>query len=394
MEDRRAYPRLQVLLRDTRLGAFEHRAEDLFKALVRRLDGEVHELHAEVLGCRSRVIEAFGRGVARRHAHTYDVLCAERIASDCGRQRRVDSAGHPDDDLVETLLAHVVVGAEHDRGVDLGRALERLRDARSDWCPGCRRGCAVRADLRHDELESLSALSFMPDLLQRPVDRRCHVDIADEQLLLEGGGSSEKATVRVEDHAVAVEHELVLPADRVDPGHECSIVGRPSADHRLSRRALSVVVRRTVDVDEHLRTVMGFPRHRARGEPAVFAYGQPDPNPVQLDDRAGVAGLEVALLVEDAVVRQEDLVIDGRDLAVVQERGGVEEITVLVDKPDHGGDVRGGPGDHAELREVVADECRLEDEVLGRIAGDRQLRKADDVGARGARLVHPADDQP
>src|SRR5437879_3197183 len=39
-------------------------------------------------------------------------------------------------------------------------------------------------------------------------------------------------------------------------------------------------------------------------------------------------------------------------------------------------------------------ECRLEDEVLGRIAGDRQLRKADDVGARGARLVHPADDQP
>ena len=139
---------------------------------------------------------------------------------------------------------------------------------------------------------------------------------------------------------------------------------------------------------------MGFPRHRARGEPAVFAYGKPDPNPVQLDDRAAVAGLEVALLVEDAVVRQEDLVIDGRDLAVVQERGGVEEITVLVDKADHGGDVRGGPCDHAELREVVADECRLEDEVLGRIAGDRQLRKADDVGARGARLVHPADDQP
>src|SRR5439155_23838882 len=117
-----------------------------------RLDGGVHELHAEVLGCRSRVIEAFGRGVARRHAHTYDVLRAERIASDCGRERRVDSAGHPDDDLVETLLAHVVVGAEHDRGVDLGGGRVRMRNTRTDWCPGCGCGGAVRTDRGHAEL--------------------------------------------------------------------------------------------------------------------------------------------------------------------------------------------------------------------------------------------------
>ncbi len=39
-----------------------------------------------------------------------------------------------------------------------------------------------------------------------------------------------------------------------------------------------------------------------------------------------------------------------------------------------------------------ADERGAEQEVLGRIAGDRELREDDEVGARGARLGDPRDD--
>ena len=46
------------------------------------------------------------------------------------------------------------------------------------------------------------------------------------------------------------------------------------------------------------------------------------------------AGLEVAILVEHAVVRQEPLVVDGLDLSVGADGAGVEEIAVEVRGPD------------------------------------------------------------
>src|SRR5206468_8604657 len=96
------------------------------------------------------------------------------------------------------------------------------------------------------ELQALASLAFVADLFQRTVNGRAGVDIAQKQLRLEGRGPSQKAAMRVEDHAVAVEDELVLAADGVDPGDIRAVVRRPSADHRLARRALAVVLWRAV----------------------------------------------------------------------------------------------------------------------------------------------------
>jgi len=55
---------------------------------------------------------------------------------------------------------------------------------------------------------------------------------------------------------------------------------------------------------------------RAAGLPDVLAHGDADRLLAQLDQAAGGAGAEVALLVEDAVVGQAHLAIDGGEAAV------------------------------------------------------------------------------
>ena len=98
-------------------------------------------------------------------------------------------------------------------------------------------------------------------------------------------------------------------------------------------------------------------------------------------------GREVARLVEHGVVRQQPLAIRADDLAVRADRGGVVDVAVLVDEAD---DRRAAAGPRGELRqhlEVVGDEARLEHEILGRIAGGRQLGEGHDVAPGGIGTV-------
>ena len=328
-----------------------------------------------------------------RHAHADDVLRAEGIAGDGGGKRRVDAARHPDQHLLETLLADVVVRAQHDRGVNLGRALERLVECGLDgrlWVGGW---TAHHGYLGHLELQPLRAFRLTPDVFGGPVDWGGGVDIADDHLFDKRRRVGEHPSIRIEDHAVAVEDELILAPDGVDPGDVGAIARGAFSDHRLARAALAVVIRRPVDVDEDVRPVVRLPGHRTGREPAVLTHRQADSHAVPLDDRAAVAGLEVPLLIEHAVVRQKDLVVDSFDLAVVQEGGGVEDGPILVDESHDRRDACRRLRDNLQLSEVVADERRLQDQVFGRVAGDSQLRKADDVRAQASSAIHPVDDQ-
>src|SRR5207244_6601391 len=85
------------------------------------------------------------------------------------------------------------------------------------------------------------------------------------------------------------------------------------------------------------------------------------------------SGLEVPVLVEDAVVRQVLLVVDAGHRAVVQHRGRVEDVVALVDEADDRGEPGRRPGDVRERSEIRLNEGGFEQEVLGRVRGDDQL---------------------
>src|SRR5439155_1475078 len=74
------------------------------------------------------------------------------------------------------------------------------------------------------------------------VDGLVRVNIGDEEIRNHRLGVSEQLAEWIEDHAVAVEDQLVLTAHGVDPSDEGAIIGGASTHHRLARRALAIVV--------------------------------------------------------------------------------------------------------------------------------------------------------
>ena len=121
------------------------------------------------------------------------------------------------------------------------------------------------------------------------------------------------------------------------------------------------------------------------GHPGVLADRDADPDAADAEEVAGVGALgEVAMLVEHLVVGQLALAVDADDPAVGAHGQRVEELVAgPVDEADEGGAPTGGGGDPVERLEVVGDEARLQQQVLRRVAGDRQLGERHQVAAVG-----------
>ena len=164
-------------------------------------------------------------------------------------------------------------------------------------------------------------------------------------------------------------------------------------EHALAGGELARVVGRAVDVDDDLRAGLPLQGHGAEGVPDVLTDVHADGDAADGVDGADAAGAEVAVLIKDAVVGQVDLVVDAHELAVAGEGGGVVDLVALaVHKADDDGDAPGGGDDLIEGGEVVADEGGLEEQVLGRVAGEHELGEGDEVGLPLAGLLDAAQD--
>ena len=260
--------------------------------------------------------------------------------------------------------------------------------------PVCGRGV-----VRHRYLERLADVrqqarrfAARTRIAQPRPKHRLNFDIEHQQLLFELIGARHYITVGREHRACAVEHQLILPAHQVDIRHEQPVIGGARGEHLFAKGALAGVKRRTVDVDDNLRPGGALHHRGPYGVPNVFADVHAHRGAVDGVHRALSARLEVARLVEDAVVGQVHLAVAADMPAVVYQRGGVVYVRVGVDIAHHGGDAAAFGGDALEVCVVVADELRLEQQILWRIARQRELREGDKVGRKRARLPYPRDD--
>ena len=204
-----------------------------------------------------------------------------------------------------------------------------------------------------------------------------------EQLLDEQRGAGDEVAVGVEHHAAAVEHQLVLPAHLVHVGERAAGVGGTGGEHALAGAVLAGVVRRAVDVDVQLGAAGGLLGERAGGAPHVLADADAHlhaADHVQLVGVAVGAGREVAGLVEHGVVRQQPLAVGAdapRRRRTPPRRCRGRGRRRRSRPPPRSGRVRAATS--LERGQVVGDEARLQHEVFGRVAGDRQLGERDDV---------------
>ena len=89
------------------------------------------------------------------------------------------------------------------------------------------------------------------------------------------------------------------------------------------------------DVDDQRRPRQRLLTGRRAGLPDVLAHRQPHARGAQVDVCAGAARLEIALLIEDAVVGQVDLAIDRMHPSACQNGGGVVDVLRALGEPDH-----------------------------------------------------------
>ena len=141
-----------------------------------------------------------------------------------------------------------------------------------------------------------------------------HVEVDQQQVLLEGAALAHQLAVGIEHQARAVEDQLILPADHVDVGHDGAVVGGARGQHLLAEARLLIGVRRGVDVDDDLGARQALGVGRTHGVPDVLAYVDAQRDVAEAEDGRLPAGSEVAVLVEDAIRRQELLVVDVHDL--------------------------------------------------------------------------------
>ena len=254
----------------------------------------------------------------------------------------VDTTRDRDEHVVDAVLLHVVARTEHERLVDLVHRLEHRLDTRR---------CGPFGDARfaHEHLRERGG-SRAPARVEQPSpEARPHVDVDDEQVFTELLRARNEVPALVEQHRCAVEHQLVLPTDEVHVQHRDRRVRGARRQHRLALAQPARVVRGRVDVHDELGPGRGLRDDRAGRAPRVLADRDRDAHAAD-DEEGAVDGgrREVALLVEDRVVRQQVLAVDAVHATVGAHRGRVEEVAPDLGEPDDRGRAAGAGRDLLE----------------------------------------------
>src|SRR6266576_1335029 len=213
------------------------------------------------------------------------------------------------------------------------------------------------------------------------------VDIAHQQLLLELPGTRDRAPGVVDDARMPVEDEFILPAHEGAEGHAGHVVTSTLRKHAFALASLARVIRRGGDVDEQCGTCERLVARGGTRLPHVLADREAEALAVELGHGAGAARLEIALLVEDTVVRQVDLAVDRANRSSADQRRGVEHVLGALGEPDDRDDAGELGGERPQGRRSVGEKVLLEQQVLRRISGDGELRKENEIGSRRARIA-------
>ena len=332
----------------------------------------------------------------------HELLAADRVQP---LQQRVDLDVV---DLHAALVERRRVGRDVGEAVDL--ALQRERELR-----------------RHGEAERHAAERAHPllVLLDRVAERVQAHALARDALEVDVGADEVRADNEPlrfgEQVAALVDQRLAVPAEVgrrfAEPGRRVQVGGeaarRLHADEAVPVVGLADRDVRCRQVDQHRRAgERGIARRRDRHpdvladlagdlqerqvgrlEDQVGAEGHVGVEQAHRGRHRGVAGLELARLVELAVVRQVGLRHDAEDAAVADHRRAIEEAMVDAQRQADDGDRRdrgGRRGDAAERDLAGVEQGALVEQVVAGVGREAQLGEGDHDGAlRRGLLEHP-----
>ncbi|MNS87869.1 hypothetical protein D3C72_1218250 [compost metagenome] len=201
--------------------------------------------------------------------------------------------------------------------------------------------------------------------------------------------------ITVGHHRCTIEHQGILAAHHVEVGDGRAAFAGTCSQHRIALGMLAALVGRSVGHHHQLRT--GTHRIGQRlGEPQVFADQQAHRNAINLEHAAATVrvDIEVAALVEHRVIGQLALAVGLLHQAITQHAGRVvDHGTGRLRPTDHSSDATARRGNAGHRLLALVQEARAQQQVLRRIAADRQLGEHHQPGAvLVARLADHLDD--
>ena len=349
-EHQPARPRLDVLLGDVCLTPSEDAGQHGPEGLHGELDGDVVQGRLQQFRGSGGVFEALGQGMGRGHHHAAHPRRAQRVDGNGRREGAVDAPRQAEDDPRKTVLIDVVPEPRHHGPVDGLQALGAGLDGRR---------------------------------LAYPVFAGSASPQGEQHLRAPRRGLGEQHAIGAQYERRAVEHHLVLTAHQVDVNQRQSAFLDPC--HGMVKTLVELVTleRRAVEHDQDL----GSRFHQALGDvgnPHVLAHHDAEPHSTEGYGSGQGAGGEDALLIEHAVVGQLMFETDGGDLAAVEQQRRVVELAVLAPRRAQQERRAAVTSLGGEPRQACLDALlkgRLENQVLGRVAGYRKLPKGHQIGA-------------
>jgi hypothetical protein len=205
----------------------------------------------------------------------------------------------------------------------------------------------------------------------------------ERDLLLEHRHLPGQRAVGVEHEGRAVEDELVLAAHLVQVDHGQPRFGHARDDEVEPHVVLVALEGRAVGNEQDFGTRL---RQRLAGliRPDILADRNAEPHTLEGDGPRCRACVEHALLIENAVIRQVELVAEGFDAAIGEESHGIIEVLPLAPGKahQHGGSCDRIFGQFLHRCLAGRHEGGPEHQVLRRIAADEELGKQDQVRLR------------
>ena len=197
--------------------------------------------------------------------------------------------------------------------------------------------------------------------------------------------------IAIGQHRSTVEDQRVLATDQVQIGQRRTAFARTLLQQLVALHVLVTLERRRVG---HQHQFGAGPRGGRQWfcEPQVLADHQAHLDAIDLEHAvlAVRIDLEVTPLVEHRVVRQLALAIRALDAPIAQHaRSVVDHRARALGPAHHGHDATHAGGDLRQRRLAGGQESRTQQQVLGRVPGQRQLREQHDL--RTMRIARGSD---
>ena len=222
-----------------------------------------------------------------------------------------------------------------------------------------------------------------------------HFDFDRIQPFRKGGRQYAGIAFGVDGERSSVEHEFILSADQVNVNDRKTPAPATFCQQGFSIFSFIYMKWRCVDIYQQIGAGIAGLQYGVF-LPQVLADRERHPGAEQFHQAGAAAGTEITLLVEDLVVGQLLLVISRDPPALVNDRQGVEHSFIGgLRKSDRYRAFDAGLGN---LRERPVDplrKTRAQEQILGRIPGQAQFGKHDEIGIEfGSRLPGAFHDPP